>query len=93
MDAFSFSIPPIASTCESGTSSWGVAVGGNLWIAGSVDVNQWQHIAVVYDEVSKTAKFYKNGIESVYSGGKTNFSTSSNPNIVLIKLISLFWRL
>lgn len=64
---------------ESGTSSWGVAVGGNLWIAGSVDVNQWQHIAVVYDEVSKTAKFYKNGIESVYSGGPTNFSTSSNP--------------
>jgi hypothetical protein len=64
---------------ESGTSSWGVAVGGALWIAGSVDVNQWQHIAVVYDEVSKTAKFYKNGVESVYSGGPTNFSASSNP--------------
>ena len=66
---------------ESGSSDWGVAVGGSLWVvAGAgVDVNQWQHIAVVYDEVAKTAKFYKNGIEYVYAGGPTNFSTSANP--------------
>jgi len=61
-----------------GTATWTVFIGGNYWEVANVDVNQWQHIAVVYDEVAKTAKFYKNGVEYIY-GSPTNFSNSTNP--------------
>ena len=34
-----------------------------LWSPAVIDLNQWQHIAVVYDEGAGVAKFYKNGVE------------------------------
>ncbi|MCH2230957.1 MAG: HYR domain-containing protein [Crocinitomicaceae bacterium] len=63
---------------ESGTSTWTVSVGGANWQAAPVDVNTWQHIAVVYDDATNSAKFYKNGVEYIF-GGTTNFTGSANP--------------
>ena len=51
--------------------------GCNGWVAGTVDYNQWQHVAIVYNELSNEMKFYKNGVENVFSI-PSNCSHTSN---------------
>jgi len=63
---------------ENGSSDFLVAAGNQTWYPASVDYNQWQHVAVVYDNSAQTVKFYKNGVEYVFQGN-TNFSDSSKP--------------
>ena len=41
--------------------------GGGGWQITTVNMNEWQHIAVVYNEASGSMKFYKNGIAFTYS--------------------------
>lgn len=53
-----------------------VGYGSNGWSPVSADMNQWQHIAVVYNEAAGFIKFYKNGVEYIFSPGP--FSHSSN---------------
>ncbi len=50
---------------EYSTSNFGVFTGSGVWQPVSVDVNQWQHIAVVY--TPSDIEFYKNGVR--YSFG------------------------
>ena len=50
-------------------NNWGVFTGGNCWNATSVDLNTWQHIAVVYSTTN--IKFYKNGVEYVFGSAGT----------------------
>lgn len=54
---------------ESNTSNFGVFTGSGVWQPTSVDVNQWQHIAVVYTPTN--IKFYKNGVEYVRGSAPT----------------------
>ena len=37
----------------------------------TITLNQWQHIAFVFDKVNQTIKFYKNGLEIASTGGGT----------------------
>ncbi len=41
--------------------------GNGGWQITTVNMNEWQHIAVVYNEASATMKFYKNGVAFTYS--------------------------
>jgi N-acetylneuraminic acid mutarotase len=74
-----------------GTISGSVVIGvGTQWIPTTFDINQWQHIAVVYS--GSTVKFYKNGIE--YSTTCTQGSGMSTSNLMLgckSSPISAFW--
>jgi len=51
-----------------------VSHGKEAWNPVKADINQWQHIAVVYS-TDKQIKFYKNGTEYVYSGQASIGST------------------
>ncbi len=62
---------------EFNTSMWTLATGSSFWEAAPVDLNQWQHVAIVYNHTAQTLKFYKNGVEYVYSG-TTSYSTSDS---------------
>lgn len=68
---------------ESRTSSFMVFVGGTRWLPTTVDLNQWQHIAVVYTPTS--IEFYKNGVRYEYSrgprgqGSRRKFNIGRNP--------------
>lgn len=57
-------------------SNWGVFTGSNCWNATSIDLNTWQHIAVVYS--TSNIKFYKNGVEYSYGSAGT-CGHSDNP--------------
>ena len=48
---------------NSGNFVVGIGTDLCLWLPAAIDLNQWQHIAVVYDEAAGIAKFYKNGVE------------------------------
>ena len=50
--------------------------GGGGWQAVAADMNQWQHIAVVYNEAAGFIKFYKNGVAYSFTPGP--FSHTSN---------------
>ncbi|MCC3155740.1 FG-GAP-like repeat-containing protein [Hymenobacter sp. 15J16-1T3B] len=71
---------------EANTDDWGVFTGSGVWTPAAVDLNQWQHVAVVYSTTG--IKFYKNGVEYVYGGGAntgatTNrFTVGSNPGFL-----------
>jgi hypothetical protein len=41
--------------------------GNGGWQATTANMNEWQHIAVVYNEASGSMKFYKNGVAFSYS--------------------------
>jgi hypothetical protein len=41
--------------------------GNGGWQITTVNMNEWQHIAVVYNEASGSMKFYKNGVAFTYS--------------------------
>jgi hypothetical protein len=41
--------------------------GNGGWQVTTVNMNEWQHIAVVYNEASASMKFYKNGVAFTYS--------------------------
>jgi hypothetical protein len=43
----------------------GIGTAACLWSPVAIDLNKWQHIAVVYDEGAGIAKFYKNGVEYI----------------------------
>ncbi|MBO2009762.1 FG-GAP-like repeat-containing protein [Hymenobacter negativus] len=60
---------------EAGTSNWGIFTGTSVWEAAPVDLNQWQHVAVVYS--STGIRFYKNGVEYAYGGGANLGSTNA----------------
>ncbi|MRX48552.1 LamG domain-containing protein [Pedobacter puniceum] len=53
-----------------------VGYGSNGWNPVAADMNQWQHIAVVYNEAVGYVKFYKNGVEYNFNPGP--FLHSSN---------------
>ena len=58
---------------EANTANWSVFTGNladPVWEPVAVDLNQWQHIAVVYS--STGIRFYKNGVEYIYGGGPNN---------------------
>lgn len=65
---------------QAGTDKWFVTVGnGGYWSTASVDLNQWQHIAVVYDDANNAIRFYKNGVEYTEPvAAVTSFSASGN---------------
>ncbi|RLD57298.1 MAG: hypothetical protein DRJ05_09935 [Bacteroidetes bacterium] len=65
-----------AVTIEAGTSNWAVHRGGGAWEAVPVDLNTWQHIAVVFDNDNQKIYFYKNGTQYTYTG--TNYTSSVN---------------
>ncbi|GAB3828138.1 hypothetical protein GCM10028821_13010 [Hymenobacter jeollabukensis] len=71
---------------EANTDNWGVFTGSSVWAPTTVDLNQWQHVAVVYSTTG--IKFYKNGVEYVYGGGANTGTTvnrfmfGSNPGFV-----------
>jgi|GEM_PF-993477 len=58
------------------SSNFGVATGSasTFTVAAPADLNQWQHLAVVY--TGSTVTFYKNGVQT-YTG-PTNFDAASN---------------
>jgi Concanavalin A-like lectin/glucanases superfamily/Ig-like domain CHU_C associated/FG-GAP-like repeat len=60
---------------EANTDDWGVFTGSSVWTPTTVDLNQWQHVAVVYSTTG--IRFYKNGVEYVYGGG-ANTGTTTN---------------
>jgi len=79
---------PILSTDDGGWDR-GVSInagrfriyhGTGAWNAVEVDINQWQHIAVVY-AADKQVKFYKNGTEYIYSGRSSVGSTKNRLHI------------
>ena len=41
--------------------------GNGGWQITTYNINEWQHIAVVYNEASGSMKFYKNGVAFTYS--------------------------
>ncbi|MFC2110852.1 HYR domain-containing protein [Bacteroidota bacterium] len=49
---------------RSGMFQSGYGSNGHNWT--SIDINQWQHIAVVYD--GNSMRFYKNGVEFLFTG-------------------------
>jgi hypothetical protein len=49
---------------EANTNDYAVFTGVGTWIPTTVDLNTWQHIAVVYTPTG--ISFYKNGVEYVY---------------------------
>jgi len=59
---------------EANTANWGVFTGSGVWQPVAVDLNQWQHVAVVYSPTG--IKFYKNGVE--YSLSSPNLGTTTN---------------
>ena len=60
---------------EAGTSKFGIFTGTGVWQPTSVDLNQWQHIAVVYTPGG--IKFYKNGVEYSYGAAPTGQGTTN----------------
>lgn len=62
---------------EANSTQWSISIGDANWDITDIELNQWQHVAVVYDHSQTSAKFYLNGVEYVYSGS-TNFSTSAD---------------
>jgi hypothetical protein len=59
---------------NSGNFIVGYGCGG--WSPVSIDLNKWQHIAVVFNEASNVLLFYKNGVE--YTISTAGCSHSSN---------------
>jgi hypothetical protein len=59
---------------EANTASYVVFTGTGTWAPTTVDLNTWQHIAVVYTPTG--ISFYKNGVEYVYN---TSNGFSVNP--------------
>ncbi|MFD0778576.1 InlB B-repeat-containing protein [Flavobacterium myungsuense] len=45
-----------------------------LWTPVTIDLNQWQHVAVIYNEAAGWVKFYKNGVE--YTSSLSGHSTA-----------------
>ena len=60
-------------TQESG--NFGVFTGSSVWIPISADLNQWQHIAVVYTPTN--VLFYKNGVEYSFGSAPTGGGTTN----------------
>ena len=63
---------------EDGTWDRNVFVNGGYFYAGygnggwqitPININEWQHVAVVYNEASNSMKFYKNGVAFTLSSG------------------------
>ncbi len=52
----------------------------------NLDLNQWQHVAITYDSVTRVFKGYKNGVEigSVTLSGLSTYKLDSNTNKILI---------
>lgn len=57
------------------SSFWEVHTGNGHWEPVELDLNTWQHIAVVFDDVNDKLYFYKNGIQNEYNG-TTNYGSS-----------------
>jgi hypothetical protein len=57
-----------------------VSHGQGAWNPVDADINQWQHIAVVYS-ADKQIKFYKNGTEYIYSGIYSGQSTMGSTKL------------
>ncbi|PYS23626.1 MAG: hypothetical protein DMF72_08740 [Acidobacteria bacterium] len=55
--------------------SFGVFTGSGLWTPISFDLNQWQHIAVVYTPTN--ILFYKNGVEYSFGAAPTTGTTTN----------------
>src|SRR5205807_4817584 len=55
--------------------SFGVFTGSGLWTPISFDLNQWQHIAVVYTPAN--ILFYKNGLEYSFGAAPTTGTTTN----------------
>lgn len=66
-------------TIEHQTSNFGVFTGTSIWQPTQVDVNQWQHLALIYE--SNRIRFYKNGQEFVYNSAPTGQNTARTLNI------------
>jgi C1A family cysteine protease/putative hemolysin len=62
-------------------STWNVYSGDSAPRTGfDVDLNQWQHVAAVFEPSEGRIRFYKNGNERVISG--IGYDTSSNPIVL-----------
>lgn len=65
-------------------NSWEIQVGNTGWQPGPIaDLNQWQHIAVVY--TNSQIIFYKNGSSLDYGSGGS-FGTSTQPLLIAANL-------
>jgi hypothetical protein len=65
---------------EASTANFAVFTGtSTIWQPATVDLNTWQHIAVVY--TSSGVTFYKNGVAYTYSGAYSLSSTANQFNI------------
>ncbi len=64
---------------EQGTSNFGIFNGTGVWQPTTIDLNQWQHIAVVYTPTN--IYFYKNGVEFQY-GAAPNGQMSNNRLVI-----------
>lgn len=64
---------------EASTSNFGVFTGSGCWQPAAVDINQWQHIAVVY--TSTKILFYKNGRQYTYTGAPSGQSSGNKLSI------------
>jgi len=62
---------------EANTSNFAVFTGQGVWQPAAVDLNTWQHIAVVYTPTG--IYFYKNGVEYVYNTNQ-GFSLNATAN-------------
>jgi uncharacterized protein (TIGR03437 family) len=49
---------------EYGTSKWTVFVGGTTWVVTDINLNEWQHIAVIFSATN--VEFFKNGVRFAY---------------------------
>jgi len=52
----------------------GIGTAACLWTPVAIDLNQWQHVAVIYNEAAGWVKFYKNGVE--YTSSLSGHSTA-----------------
>jgi hypothetical protein len=62
---------------EANTANFCIFTGTGTWLPVAVDLNAWQHIAVVYTPTG--ISFYKNGVEYVYNTSN-GFSLNSTVN-------------
>ena len=63
------------------TSFWEVHTGIGPWNAVEIDLDTWQHIAVVFDDNNDSIFFYKNGKRYVYDGLSSFGSSNLKLNI------------
>ena len=63
------------------SSFWEVHTGSEDWEVVEIDLNTWQHIAVVFDDDNNKLYFYKNGIQYEYNGATDYGSSNLKLNI------------